>query len=186
MITLKELRQARSLTQAEVASRIGVGQQFYSRLENGGYDLTADRARLVARALKYRGDPQELQDGQRFMKATAKIRAVVPELEGVLTKAATSATVDDALGVLRAAAKEHVPGGKAARTVLEAVVEAVEAGAAAFKSEGEARRDGDGGFREVRDAAGRRIRSDGDGGFREARRDAYGRRIRSDGDGGFR
>jgi transcriptional regulator with XRE-family HTH domain len=60
MNRLKRLREARGLTQRELARRAGLNPATIGRLEDGNGDLTAPTAERLARALRVK--PEELID----------------------------------------------------------------------------------------------------------------------------
>jgi transcriptional regulator with XRE-family HTH domain len=64
---VRQLREARGLTQAELAHRMGTTQPFVARLEAGGAEPTLETLVRIARAL----DVQLVVDFRRPRRATA-------------------------------------------------------------------------------------------------------------------
>lgn len=52
MDRIKEIREARGLTQADLAAMTGLNQGYLSKVENGSANVSIDKLRIIAVALK--------------------------------------------------------------------------------------------------------------------------------------
>lgn len=74
MLKLKEIRKGRGLTQAQVASKLGLDLTNYNRLENGKTELTLSRMKQIAEILHI--EPVDLISDQQSTR-TVRVRAFV-------------------------------------------------------------------------------------------------------------
>ena len=83
MERVKEIREAKGLTQADLSAMTGLNQGYLSRVENGTANVSLDKMRVIAAALKV--DLHEL-----FMPSDLKSRALlaIGSMEGEQAKAA--------------------------------------------------------------------------------------------------